>query len=83
MRPRMNFVLTCRDVTEHATDYMERALPLGTRLAVRLHLFLCRMCRTYLEQLRSAAALLHGRPLPPPAAEVEAQIVARAKEPGG
>ncbi len=79
MRPRFPFVLTCRDVTEHATDYMEGALPVRTRFAVRLHLALCRMCRAYLEQLRRTAALLRGRGLSAPPAEVEARIVARAK----
>ncbi len=76
-------MLTCRELTEHATDYMEGALPVRTRLAVRLHLFLCRMCRAYLAQLRRTAALLRGRALPAPPAEMEGRIVAQARhEPG-
>jgi anti-sigma factor RsiW len=75
-------VLTCRDVAEHATDYLEGALPARTRLAVRLHLFLCRMCRAYLLQLRRTASLLRQGRLAGPPAEVEARIVARAKEAG-
>ncbi len=82
MRPRFPFVLTCRDVTEHATDYMEGALTVRMRSAVRLHLFLCRMCRAYLEQLRRTAGLLRGHGLAPPPAEVEARIVARATREG-
>jgi len=73
------FVLTCRDVTEHATDYMENALPLRTRLAMRLHLFICRMCRTYMDQLRRTAALLRGHRLAAPPPEVEARIVAAGR----
>jgi predicted anti-sigma-YlaC factor YlaD len=80
MRPRLPFLLSCREVTELATDYMEAALPLHRRLAVELHLRLCRMCRAYLEQLRRTAALLRGQALPPPAAEVEGAIVTRALE---
>jgi len=76
-------VLTCRDVTEHATDFMEGALPVRTHLAMRLHLFICRMCRAYLAQLRRTAALLRGRRLPAPPAEVEGRIVARAKDAPG
>ena len=76
-------MLTCRDVTEHATDYMEGALPPRAWLAVRLHLFVCRMCRVYVDQLRRTARLLRGCRLPPPLPEVEARIVARAKaDPG-
>src|ERR1700722_4095206 len=64
-------MLKCRDVSELATDYMERALPWRQRLAVRLHLFLCDMCRAYIDQLRKTTALLRGRTLPGPPAEVE------------
>ena len=73
-------MLTCRDVTEHATDYMEGALAPRTWLAMRVHLFICRMCRAYLRQLRRTATLLRGRRLPPPPPEVEARIVQRARE---
>ena len=80
MRQRITILLTCREVTEHATDYMEGALPARRRLAVRLHLALCRMCRAYLTQLQRTAALLRGRPLPPPPAEVEETILRRIKD---
>ena len=66
-------MLKCREVSELATDYMERALPVRQWLGVRVHLFLCSMCRAYIDQLRKTAALLHGRPLPPPP-EVEAHL---------
>ena len=67
-------MLKCRDVSELATDYMERALPWHTWLGVRMHLFLCDMCRAYIDQLRKTASLLHGQPLPPPPAEVEDRL---------
>jgi hypothetical protein len=75
-------VLKCREVTELATDYMERALPARLWLGVRLHLLLCSMCRAYLDQLRKAVVLLHARPLPHPPAEVEARLLsAEGREP--
>lgn len=75
-------MLNCREVSELATDYMERALPLRLWLGVRLHIFLCSMCRAYLDQLRKTAALPHGRPLPHPPAEVEARLIsAQGREP--
>ena len=80
MRPRMPHVLTCRDVAEYATDYMDGALPLRTRLAVRLHLFVCRMCRAYLAQLRRTVSLLRGRGLAGPSPVIEGRIVQLAKQ---
>jgi hypothetical protein len=75
-------VLKCREVSELATDYMEHALPVRQWLGVRFHLFLCDMCRAYIDQLRKTAALLHGRPLPPPPPEVEANLAsAQGREP--
>ena len=73
-------MLTCRDVTEHATDFMEGALPVRTHLAMRLHLFLCRMCRAYLHQLRRTVGLLRGRALPGASEGVEGRIVEQSKE---
>ena len=75
-------LLTCREVSEDATGYMEGGLSVQRRLAVQLHLSLCRMCRNYLEQLRRTAALLRGRPLPPPAADIEQKIIERARNRG-
>ena len=79
MPTRINFLLTCRDVTQHVTDYMEGSLPAHRRLAMQLHLALCWMCRNYLDQLRRTSALLHGRGLPPPAQDVETGIVERMR----
>jgi hypothetical protein len=67
-------VLKCRDVSELATDYMERALPWRQWLGVRLHLLLCDMCRAYIDQLRKTAALLRGRPLAEPPADIEERL---------
>jgi hypothetical protein len=69
-------VLTCRDVSELATDYVEDALTPRQRLAMRVHLFLCRMCRTYLDQLAKTRRLLAGRAMSGPSAELEGQILA-------
>lgn len=54
-------MLKCRDVAERASDLMEGGLPLGTRLGLRLHLAMCRMCRAYLDQMRRTRALMAGR----------------------
>ena len=56
-------VLKCRDIADLSTDYTEGTLPPGRRIAVGFHLLLCRMCRTYLDQLAKTRHLLAGRPL--------------------
>lgn len=69
-------MLSCREVTERASDYLDRALPLWQRLAVRLHLFMCQHCRRYLRQLRAVVTAL-GRM---PELEVSEEMVRRQVE---
>ena len=69
---------TCRDVSELATDYMERALPLRDSLAVRFHLSRCINCRTYIRQLQKTIDLLRGRALGEPPAGLAERVVAEA-----
>jgi len=45
-------MLSCKEVTELASRSLDRPLPLGRRIAMRLHLLACEGCRRYLEQLR-------------------------------
>ncbi len=49
-------MLSCKDVTEKSSDYLDHKLPLLTRLSVRVHLFVCVRCRTYVKQLRATVA---------------------------
>jgi anti-sigma factor RsiW len=68
-------------VSEQATDYMEGALSLRRRLAMRWHLRQCSMCRAYLDQLRKTIALLAAGDLPPPAPETERELLAAVPPP--
>ncbi len=40
-------MLTCREVTARATDYMEWPLPLRERLQIGMHLLICAFCRIH------------------------------------
>ena len=60
MTSRVLFVFSCRDVAERASDYLDRDLSLRSRLQFRLHLFLCRDCRRYIDQLGRMPALLRS-----------------------
>ena len=70
-------MLSCRELAELITDYLEGALSLPDRVRFQLHLGLCRHCRAYLRQLKETAAALHQLPaalLPP---EFEAELLHR------
>jgi predicted anti-sigma-YlaC factor YlaD len=51
-------MLSCRQVTSLASDYLDGALPGRTRFAVRLHLLMCWMCRRYVRQLELTTKVL-------------------------
>lgn len=44
--------LTCQELVELVTDYLEGALPAHERARFDEHLANCRHCRVYLEQMR-------------------------------
>ena len=43
--------LPCRDVTKLASESMDRTLPLGTRIQLQLHYWMCEACAQYRRQL--------------------------------
>ena len=49
--------LTCHEVIEILTDYLEDALPQSERRRVEEHLAACDGCTAYLEQLRETIRL--------------------------
>lgn len=63
-------ILSCRDVTRLISDSMDRSLPLGKRIGVRLHLMMCRFCARYERQLlliRDTVRRIAAPPDDPPA----------------
>ena len=44
--------LTCKELVELVTDYLEGALPEEVRLRMEQHLSGCQGCTNYLEQMR-------------------------------
>jgi predicted anti-sigma-YlaC factor YlaD len=52
MAPFRDTGLTCRELVELVTAYLENALPLAERKRVEEHLTWCEGCRNYLEQMR-------------------------------
>jgi hypothetical protein len=73
---------TCREMSELVTDYLERALPLRSRLGARWHLFLCPACQRYYAQMRQTVRLLASRGLPPPESAAEAGMLTSLHDAG-
>jgi len=65
--------VTCQQLVELVTDYVEGALQPRTMNHVEEHLVVCDFCVTYVEQMRATIATLqglekHGSPEPPASA---------------
>ena len=44
-------MLSCKDITRLVSESMDRSLPLGKRVGMRLHLLMCKFCSRYERQL--------------------------------
>jgi anti-sigma factor RsiW len=52
--------LSCQELVELVTDYVEDALPPGQRARFEEHLEACGGCRAYLEQMRVTTRLVRS-----------------------
>lgn len=70
-------MLTCQEVTEVVTDYLEGRQSLMQRLRFQMHLGMCRHCRAYLKQMKGTIdtlGTLPGESIPP---EMSQQVLER------
>ncbi len=51
-------MLTCQQMTEVCTEYLEGRMSFGHRLSFQLHLGMCRHCRIYLRQMKTTIETL-------------------------
>jgi len=61
-------MLSCKELTELATAYLEEDLTWRERLRVQTHLWMCKHCRRYMDQMRKVIGLLRrlpSEPIPP------------------
>jgi predicted anti-sigma-YlaC factor YlaD len=60
--------LTCCDVTDRASEYLDDHLPILTKARVGLHLASCAHCRAYVKQIDLVSSALRSLPklYPPP-----------------
>jgi anti-sigma factor RsiW len=69
--------ITCQELVELITEYLEDTLPSERRLAFEQHIAICPPCRGYLTQIRrtvAAAGELSEDDLPPVAREAMLEV---------
>ena len=78
-------MLTCRQVTDRANDYLDGELGFWPTMEVRMHLLACRYCRAFMKQMRTAIRLIdeYGFTLPPDVAPQYLMDAFRRRTRGG
>jgi anti-sigma factor RsiW len=79
-------MLTCRQLVEQISDYIDGNLGLMDRTSLRLHLMMCRHCSTYTTQLRQMVEALRSLPpdaQPPDFEAVSAAVLSALETPDG
>ncbi len=70
-------MLTCQQVTELVTDYLDGRLSFGERMGFQMHLGLCGHCRAYLRQMKTTVRALGALPADPIPAPMRDELLAR------
>lgn len=50
-------MMSCKEVTDQVTDYLDGRVPHGKKIGMWLHLMMCVRCRTYVQQMRQVIVL--------------------------
>ena len=54
----MKIMPSCKDITEHSSDYLDRNLSFMERLSFKMHVFMCVNCKRYVSQLKLTIATI-------------------------
>jgi predicted anti-sigma-YlaC factor YlaD len=73
-------MLSCRQMTELVTDYLEGRLSTIDRIRFQLHIGICRHCRDYLDQMRITVRTLGAMPSAPVPDHVMDQLLHRFRD---
>ncbi len=72
-------MLTCQQVTEIVTDYLEGEMPLWQRMQFQLHIGMCRHCREYLRQMKATIETVGRLPDEPIPDDVKEELRSRLR----
>ncbi|MBL3823728.1 MULTISPECIES: zf-HC2 domain-containing protein [Marinobacter] len=53
-------MLMCRDLAVIASDYIDGELPVLENMSVKMHLMMCKDCRTFIGNLRASTDMLNA-----------------------
>ena len=68
----MSLMPSCKELTEHSSEYLDRSLPWWKRPGYWLHLAICVHCRRYVGQLKLTIATIGKSPeATPPSVSTE------------
>jgi hypothetical protein len=69
-------MLSCLEMSEMGSDIIDQNLNFNSRMAVMMHISMCRHCRRYIKQLSLTSDVLKHLPLPAQPQEVAAVLKA-------
>lgn len=69
-------MLMCRELAGIASDYIDGELSTGRNLSVKMHLMMCRHCRSFIGNLRMSTELIRRHS----SARVEEAVINRISE---
>jgi anti-sigma factor RsiW len=73
-------MLTCQQITEVCTDYLDGRMSFGQRLSFQLHLGMCRHCRIYLKQMKTTIRTVGQLPDEPMPEEIQQELLSRFRD---
>ncbi|MBZ2169667.1 zf-HC2 domain-containing protein [Marinobacter sp. F4216] len=69
-------MLMCRDLAGIASDYIDGELGFGKSLSIKVHLMMCKDCRSFIGNLRMSARLMQGHS----SARVDGDVIDRIQD---
>ena len=69
--------LTCKQVTEAVTDYLEGTMGVARWVRFQMHLGFCLGCRIHLRQMKLTVRMTQSLPTEPPPPEVREELLQR------
>ena len=67
--------MSCRELVELVTEYLEETMALDERARLELHLAGCRPCRHYLDQMRNTIEVIGQIPEESVTPEAQAELL--------
>ncbi|MCP3898481.1 MAG: zf-HC2 domain-containing protein [Desulfobacteraceae bacterium] len=75
-----HWVFNCKDVSSLISRSLDKKLPLSTRLGIKFHLMMCKLCRRYEKQLLIIHAALKEEIIVPLPKSIQEKIKAALKK---